>query len=93
MPDLPPELEMFSSLMDAQPEPARAAFHYSLALVMVEAGKGRLVETLPGDTSPVCVLETIAGDTFSLTKPAISREEERDLVASLRQMLDEEGGL
>jgi hypothetical protein len=46
-----------------------------------------------GDASPVCVSETVAGDTFSLAKPAISREEERDLIASLRQILSEEGGL
>jgi hypothetical protein len=93
MPDLPPELELFSSLADAQPAPVRAALHYCLAVVMVEAGKARVVETLPGDTSPICVYETMAGDTFSLVKPAISQEEEEDLIATLRQIINEEGGL
>jgi hypothetical protein len=82
MTDLPPELELFSSLADAQPAPVRAALHCCLALVMVESGNARVVETLPGDTSPICVFETMAGDTFSLAKPTISREEEQDLIAS-----------
>jgi hypothetical protein len=40
VPDLPLEFAAFASLLDAQPEPVRAAFHYCLALVMVEA-KGK----------------------------------------------------
>ena len=47
MTDLPPDLAAFASLLDAQPEPARAAFAYCLALAMVLDGKGRLVETRP----------------------------------------------
>ena len=49
MTDLPPELAVFASLLDAQPEPARAAFAYCLALAMVLDGKARLVDTRPGD--------------------------------------------
>lgn len=60
---------------------------------MVETGKARLIETHPGDASPICVFEMVAGNTLSLAKPAISREEEQDLIASLRQIIDEEGGL
>jgi len=45
MPDLPPEIAAFTSLLDAQSKPVRAAFHYCLALVMVESGKARLIET------------------------------------------------
>ena len=66
MTDLPPDLAAFASLLDAQPEPARAAFAYCLALAMVQAGEARLVETRAGDTSPVCVFETIAGDFAGL---------------------------
>jgi len=54
MPNPPPDLAAFASLLDAQPEPARAAFAYCLALAMVLDGKARLVETRPGDASPVC---------------------------------------
>jgi hypothetical protein len=74
--DLPPELSAFASLLDAQPAPVRAAFRYCLALAMVEAGKARLVETVPGENGPVCVFESSAGEQFSLAKPTMTAEQE-----------------
>jgi hypothetical protein len=47
MSTLPPELDAFASILDAQPETARGAFQYCLCLLMVEAGKMRLVEKVP----------------------------------------------
>jgi hypothetical protein len=70
----------------------RTFFHCCLVHIMVVCGRARPVWTRRGG-SPICVSEAIAGDTFSLAKPAISREEERDIIASLRQILTEEGGL
>jgi hypothetical protein len=52
--------------------------------------QAHLVES--GETSPMCVFETIAGDTFSVARPLISREQEASLVAELREILEEEGG-
>jgi hypothetical protein len=52
MPDIPTSLASFSALLDAQPEPVRQAFNYCLALMMVEAGKARLIETFPGLATP-----------------------------------------
>jgi hypothetical protein len=43
MTDLPPELAMFAPLLDVQPAMFRDAFNYCLAMLMVEAGKARLV--------------------------------------------------
>ena len=93
MTDLPPELAAFASLLDAQPEPARAAFAYCRAVAMVQGGKARLVETRPGDASPACVFETIAGDTFSVAKPGITKDQEAALIDHIRDILEEEGGL
>ena len=76
MTDLPPDLAAFAPLLDAQPEPARAAFAYCLALAMVQDGKAHLVETRPGDASPVCVFDTVSGDTFTVAKPRITKEQE-----------------
>jgi hypothetical protein len=56
MTTLPPELAAFSYLLDAQPAPVRDAFHYCLCLLMVEAGKMRLVEKVPGEHGRVCVV-------------------------------------
>ena len=70
MPTLPHELAAFPYLLDAQPAPVRDAFHYCLCLLMVEAGKMRLVEKVPGEpvlaggpgTGTVWVFETPVED-------------------------------
>jgi hypothetical protein len=77
MTDLPPDLAAFASLLDAQPAPVRATFNYCLALMMVEAGKARLVETVPGENGPVCTFESSAGDWFSLAKSSMTAEMRR----------------
>jgi hypothetical protein len=91
MSNLPPELQQFAALLDAQPGPVQVAFQYAMCLLMVESGKMRLVETVPGENGPYCVFETIAGDTFSVTKPPIDKEAEAALVEQLRAILDDEG--
>jgi hypothetical protein len=89
-----PYLSAFAALLDAQPEPVRAAFNYCLALVMVEAGKARLVETQPGEAGTICVFESVAGQRFSLARPSMSDEEilERLLALNLEQAAGEESG-
>ena len=59
--------------------------------MMVEAGKMELVETRPGDASPLCVFQTATGETFSVSRPAMSPDEEANLVATLRDLLRDEG--
>jgi hypothetical protein len=91
MNDLPPELQQFAAILDAQPGPVQAAFQYAICLLMVEAGKMRLVETWPGETGAICVFETLAGDSFSVTKPPMDKETEVVLIEQLRAILDDEG--
>jgi hypothetical protein len=91
MTDLPPELAAFSYLLDTQPAPMRDAFHYCLCLLMVEAGKMRLVEKVPGQKGEICVFETVARVKFSVTKPALSRDQEAALIDVLREILKDEG--
>ena len=91
MPTLPPELAAFSYLLDAQPAPMRDAFHYCLCVLMVEAGVMRLVEKVPGENGEICVFETVARVKFSVTKPALSRDQEAALIDVLREILKEEG--
>jgi hypothetical protein len=92
MNNLPPELQQFAVILDAQPGPVQVAFQYAICLLMVEAGKMRLVETIPGESGPYCVFETIAGDTFSMTRPPIDKETEAALIEQLRLILDEDEG-
>jgi hypothetical protein len=90
---LPPELAAFSYLVDAQPAPVRDAFHYSLCVLMVEAGKMRLVEKVPGEHGEICAFETIARVKFSVTRPVLSRDQEAALLDVLREILKDEGKL
>jgi hypothetical protein len=93
MTDLPPELSALASLVDAQPAPVREVFRYCLALLMIEAGKARLVAVEPGEAGAVCTFETVAGERFGLARPAISKEVEAGVREMLREILEEEGGL
>lgn len=93
MTNLPPSLQAFAALLDAQPGPTQMAFQYCLALLMVEAGKAELVRTEPDDDLPRCTFRTVAGDVFAIPKPPLSEADEVALKQVLRQILDEEGGL
>jgi hypothetical protein len=90
--NLPPELQQFAAFLDAQPGPVQVAFQYAICLLMVEADKMRLVETVPGESGPYCVFKTIAGDRFSIAKPPMDKETEHSLVEQLRAILEDDEG-
>jgi hypothetical protein len=64
---------------------------------MVEAGVMRLVEKVPGENGEICVFapcrdsKTVARRKFSVTRPALSRDQEAALVDVLREILRDEG--
>lgn len=47
--NLPPELQQFAALFDAQTGSIQVVFQYCLCLLSVAAGKMHLVETIPGE--------------------------------------------
>jgi hypothetical protein len=55
------------------PSPVRDAFNYCMCLLMVEADKMRLVDTMPGESGELCTFETVTGDTFSIARPPMSQ--------------------
>jgi hypothetical protein len=85
--NLPPELQAFAALLDAQPGPVQMVFQYCLAMLMVEAGKAELVRTEPGEAGAVCMFRTLAGDVFSLARPPLSKAEEARMKEMLREIL------
>jgi hypothetical protein len=90
MNNLPPQLQQFASFLDAQPGNIQVAFQYCIALLMVEAGKAKLVSTEPSENGAVCTFETIAGDIFSINRPVISEDEEAVLIEQLKVILEED---
>jgi hypothetical protein len=93
MTTLPPELAAFSDLLDAQPAPVRDAFQYCLCVLMAQAGVMRLVEKVPSENGVVCVFATTSGDHFGVRRPAMTREQEAELIDTLRDILQDEGSL
>ncbi len=91
MPHVPQDFSAVASLLDAQPEPVRAMFHYCLAMAMVEAGKARLIGQEPGEAGAVCTFETATGEQISLARPAMTEEMEAEVREMLREILDEGG--
>jgi hypothetical protein len=88
---LPPELQQFAALLDAQPGLVQTIFRYCLAMAMVEAGKARLVKSEPSEEGSMCTFETVAGDTFTVLKPPMDARTEAAMMEALREILDEEG--
>lgn len=87
---LPPGLTQRTSLFNVQPDPIQALVQYCLALVMVEAGKAKLISIFPGDAGALCTFETATGEYLSLTKPPLGDEQEREIKQLLRRILAEE---
>lgn len=90
---LPVELQAFAALLDAQPGPVQTIFRYCLSMAMVEAGKAKLVKTQPGEGGSMCTFETVAGDVFTVLKPPMDEETEATMMETLREILEQEGGL
>jgi hypothetical protein len=57
---------------------------------MVQAGKMRLVEKVPGENGVVCVFATTRGDHFRVVQPKISKETKAALIDVLREILEDE---
>ena len=58
--------------------------------MMVEIGAMHLVETLPGESTPLYVLETSAGDRFTVPRPDSTPQQELEILDALRDILQDE---
>jgi hypothetical protein len=54
---------------------------------MVEAGKMRLVEKVPGENGVVCVFAMTRGDHFSVVEPRMCKASKAVLIDVLREIL------
>lgn len=91
MDQLPTELQVLGSFLDAQPPPVRDAFRYCLCLMMVETGKMELIQTTPGDDHVLYHFQTIGGEAFAVPHPGITPEQEVGVMELLREIMEDEG--
>ena len=54
------------------------------------AHQTELLQTIPGESGPLCTFETTTGDIFTLPKPPITTEQEAALLEQLKDILDDE---
>ena len=88
--DLPPNLQAFASLLDAQPPEVQEAFQFLLAIAMHEAGKFELLNVAEVDGRWHYTFGG-AGEVFSVVRPEMSKEMERMVREEVREVLGEEG--
>jgi len=88
--DLPPELQAFASLLDAQPSEVQSAFQFLLATAMHEAGKVELLNVAEVDGRWHYTFSG-AGEVFSVVRPEMGKDVERQVRQEVRQILVEEG--
>jgi hypothetical protein len=87
---LPPEFERIAELVDQQPPAVREVFHFMLAVAMEESGKAKLLNTAQVDGRTWYSYESAAGDVFSVVRPEIGAELEREMREVLEGILEEE---
>jgi len=88
--NLPPNLQSFASLLDAQPPDVQEPFQFLLATAMHEAGKFELLNVAEVDGRWHYTFSG-AGKVFSVVRPAMDKETEKRVREEVRQILAEEG--
>jgi len=89
--NLPPELQAFASLLDAQPPEVQEAFQFLLATAaMHEAGKFELLSVAEVDGRWHYTFSG-AGEVFSVVRPEMGKQTERQVREMVREILAEEG--
>jgi len=58
--------------------------------MMVAIGERYLVGTLPGESTPLYVFETSAGDRFTVPRPDITPQQEVEILDALRDIRQDE---
>jgi hypothetical protein len=87
---IPPELEMFSRIVDGQSPDVRELFQYALTMLLVEDGKAEVIARHTIDLREHLTLRTSAGDVFTITKPDVSEELLGKMRALAREILEQD---
>ena len=87
-----PALLAIAHQLGLEPAVTQVAFAYCLCLLMVEAGRMRLVSKTPGDDGPLCHFHSADGEVFVIPEPALTAAQLSQLKTILRQIWLEEGG-
>jgi len=85
------KLQASASLLDAQPSEVQEAFQFLLATAMHEAGKFELLNLAEVDGRWHYTFKSSAGEVFSVVRPEMDKQTERQVREMVREILEEEG--
>jgi len=81
-PPLPKELEILAQRIEGEPAQSRELLHYALTMLMVEDGRAEIIDRPVIDSHEHLTIKTLAGDVFTIARPAVSDE----LLNRMREM-------
>lgn len=91
--NLPPEFQPLLVELAAQPENVHAMWRYAVVLMMIDDEKARVIETRQQGDETHLTVQTLAGERFSIARPAMSEETERVLLEQIRAIVEDESPL
>jgi hypothetical protein len=87
MQNLPPELEMFSPILEGLGEDVQHTFIYCLSRILTEAGEMKVVLRQPGTGGDLYVFESKSGGRFQVMRPPMTAEQEKSLMDRLVKII------
>jgi hypothetical protein len=84
------EFAQFLKQATAAPENFIEVWRYGLAMMLINGGRARIVETRPDGACLQITAETLQGDWFTVTRPAISDETEQLLHQRVKEIFEQE---
>lgn len=88
----PPEFDSLLDTLAEQPEHVREMWQYAMVLMMIDDEKARVIETHQDGDRLHLVVQTVAGERFSVMRPPMSEELERQLLEQIRKIVSDESG-
>ncbi len=82
--NLPPEFQQIADLIAQQVPKVRDLFRYALVLAMLADEKARVIGTREENGQEWLAVRTIGGYVFELPRPALSEQEEAELMEVMR---------
>lgn len=88
--NLPPEFQPLLSELARQPQNVRALWRYAIVLLLIDDEKARVVDSQWNGENLHLIVQTVAGERFSIVHPAMSEETEKLLLERIREIVEEE---
>lgn len=91
--NLPPEFDSLLAELEHVPEHARALWRYAMVLLLLDDKHASVLDSFEEDGNTMLLVQTTNGDEFWVVRPAMSEEAERELLAQVRKIADQDAAV